>query len=676
MKKNLFYAAFALAMMASCTNEDNLGVEPVVPTPETEDQVAINLGVNTPNIVASRGTGTVGGVQNETRDITGWDNQELKIVMVDADGNYAQEKISETATQYIFKDLTFNAPYKDATDSNIRIYKSAGLFQHKYYPVTGKFDFYGYHIDGITGYTETIAPKTASEAAIAKVTGININGSQDILAAQTEKIPTQAPTATEQPYYNVAQNNTSIDWADMAKNQFSARTARNGFTPILNFKHQLARLKFYVRAGSDDTASKEWKNTAGEGEPESYNWVDKAEDPSVTVGQSGYGMTNGAVYVTNISALHMTKTIDINLAGANGPITTPNASTTYGAFDLMSSPAEGATSKDLVTLVPVAAEYPWKSTNKPQDYQGTAIGEAMMFFPDTNIDTEGQAEKATDTEIILSIDLAQYLVDTEVENPDRTTGTKTYILKEQPDNLISLPASKIVGSTTQTSDLKFKAGESYNVYITIYGMERIEVSAQLTDWVDGGDVDLDIEDDKYPADDDGTQTPPAANKTTVTFNVINLPQDVTATIELANGTSITYPTQTTVEVDQNSSNAYTITATGFEKFNGEIATTETTGATHDEQATLEAIPTTYNVTFTVKSGDTLISDAEITVTSPENITVTNNNDGTYTATVPAETTSITYSVVKTDYTMEGEGTATISKDNASVAVNMTATANP
>lgn len=671
MKKNLFYAAFALAMMASCTNEDNLGVEPVVPTPDTEDQVAINLGVNTPNIVASRGTGTVGGVQNETRDITGWDNQELKIVMVDADGDYAKEKISETATQYIFKDLTFNAPYKDATDSNIRIYKSEGLFQHKYYPVTGKFDFYGYHIDGITGYTETILPKTDSEAAIAKVTGININGSQDILAAQTEKIPTQAPTGTEQPYYNVAQDNQNIDWADMAKNQFSARTARNGFTPILNFEHQLARLKFYVRAGSNDTASKEWKNTAAEGESESYNWVDKAEDTSVTEGQSGYGMTNGAVYVTNISALHMTKTIDINLAGENGPITTPNASTTYGAFDLMSSPAEGATSKDLVTLVPVAAEYPWKSTNKPVDYQGTAIGEAMMFFPDTNIDTEGQAEKATDTEIILSIDLAQYLVDTEVENPDRTTGTKTYILKEQPDNLISLPASKIVGSTTQTSNLKFKAGESYNVYITIYGMERIEVSAQLTDWVDGGDVDLDIEDDKYPADEEETTTVTTKD---VTVKVTGLPEGQTASVTVTPAEGSALPANANGSYTLNYGTTYTITAT----YEGYTATPVTLTAGESTAAEIEVAMTQNVQTPETKTLAISIQWPENT-TDVENVLPVVKKQGEDTTVEPTKGKysleigqTYTITVTHTGYTQQDYQTVTVSSETDDITVTMVA----
>jgi hypothetical protein len=42
----------------------------------------------------------------------------------------------------------------------------------------------------------------------------------------------------------------------------------------------------------------------------------------------------------------------------------------------------------------------------------------------------------------------------------------------------------------------FRAGASYNVYITIYGFEKIEVTAVLTAWEDGGDIETDIEDGK------------------------------------------------------------------------------------------------------------------------------------------------------------------------------------
>ena len=52
MKKQFFYAAMAITFMASCTSDDTVAVDPVNPTPE-ESRVAIELGVNTPNIKVS-----------------------------------------------------------------------------------------------------------------------------------------------------------------------------------------------------------------------------------------------------------------------------------------------------------------------------------------------------------------------------------------------------------------------------------------------------------------------------------------------------------------------------------------------------------------------------------------------------------------------------------------------
>ena len=94
MKKNLFYAAFAIAMMASCTNEDILVVDPVEPTPE--DKVAIELGIDAPTVNATlnpRSTGSVGGT-GETgiaSEANSWNGQKLYITMIDrATGDVAQ----------------------------------------------------------------------------------------------------------------------------------------------------------------------------------------------------------------------------------------------------------------------------------------------------------------------------------------------------------------------------------------------------------------------------------------------------------------------------------------------------------------------------------------------------------------------------------------------------------
>lgn len=482
MKKQFLFAAFAVALMASCTNEENPVVDPIIP--EVEDKVAIDLGVNNPNITASRGTGTVGDVENEITGVS-WNNQKLNIVMVDRrTGDYAKEDGEKVFDSSL---LDFYAP--SAGEDNLRIYvkntygvseTDKGTVKYKYYPVNGEFDFYGYHIDDATGAEETITPGATYAESVAKVTGITINGTQDILAAKTIEIPSAEPAQTltdgsDNPQYVYHQSGLPTEtWADMAAKQFSARTARNGFTPVLNFEHQLARLKFYVKSGNPELGAK-YEKQAGN----TYALRDSAD---VTIGTKTYeNLATGAIYITNIVAEKMNNVIDVDLKTQTA---TPNG-TTVADFALMSKVADQAT---LQELVPVAPTYPKNASNEPGYIESTPIGESMMFLPVEN----GSAE-----EIVLSLNLLQVVKDTYDEVNDVTTT-----FPKESSSRISLKAANVdadgdglVGDVTA-----FEAGKSYNVYITIYSLEEIQITAQLTAWKDGGDVDLDIENDEYVED--------------------------------------------------------------------------------------------------------------------------------------------------------------------------------
>ena len=39
----------------------------------------------------------------------------------------------------------------------------------------------------------------------------------------------------------------------------------------------------------------------------------------------------------------------------------------------------------------------------------------------------------------------------------------------------------------------FEAGYSFNVTIKVYSLEKIEISAELTEWVNGGNVNIDTD---------------------------------------------------------------------------------------------------------------------------------------------------------------------------------------
>lgn len=451
MKKQFFYAAMALAVMSSCSKDNDPGIGN---PEESNDRVPIELGLNTPTVSAvSRGTGSVGDVA--TGDNT-WNNQKLFIYMINKeDGLEAQEGPDGAKTTILDNaTLEFRAP-KDGADQTIRIYQTGsydagtdkGTIQYKYYPANGRYTFFGYHIDDATADAPTI---TAAEK---KVTGITIDGTQDLLAANTTEMTAEDATTVGNPYYDVANVIGATDWAALMNYSFGARTARKKVVPILKFNHQLARLKFFVRAGSDGAAGQKYNG----GTWEANNAAD--------------GTTLG-MQVTGINLTKMVDKVDMDLLTT----TSTRNGTTEGTFSVCTKKADGTLDNTGLATTPVVPKYPHGNANIPADdpdTDGTLVGEPVMFFPNGDI--------------TLSIDLKQYVKDTENE----TTGEIVYTTLEKLNNPLTIEQAKISGAVKT-----FTPGASYNVYITIYGFERIEISAVLTAWTEGGDIETDIEDGK------------------------------------------------------------------------------------------------------------------------------------------------------------------------------------
>lgn len=455
MKKQFFYAAMALAVMSSCSKDNDPGNGN---PEENNDKAVIALGVDVPTAtVSTRGTGSVGDVAGDNNT---WNSQKLYIYMVDkTTGLEAEEGAAGAKTKILDNEtLEFRAPKADAKDKGtIRIYNNYaeatdnGVIQYKYYPTNGQYTFYGYHIDDAKNAAPSI---TETEK---KVTGVTIDGTQDLLAATTIAM-TETDASTEGSFYKEIATSLGAEWSTLMDYQFGARTARKGIVPVLKFQHQLARLKFFVRAGSSSAAGQEYKDG---------QWKDRKSNDAAA---KTLGMQ-----VTKITLKDMANVIDMDLTV---PSSTRNG-TDVADFIVCSKDATDNNklnpAKGLIT--PVVPKYPYGDANIPTendpDAKGTQVGEPIMFFPNGNIQ--------------LSIDLKQYVLDTK----DEATNTDTYKEVEKADNKLTIEEAKITADTKQ-----FKPGASYNVYITIYGFEKIEVTAVLTAWENGGDIETDIEDGK------------------------------------------------------------------------------------------------------------------------------------------------------------------------------------
>lgn len=471
MKKQFFYAAMALAMLSSCSKDNDPAV---VPNPDNNANPVIELGINAPSVsVNTRASGTVGGMTDETNL---WKGQTLHVVAYDK-GTTTKTTDSESTTdpkKYIFENLTFKAPIQtwnpNAAEGSrleggksIYILKDANTIQAVYYNPTGNMDFYGYHIDDLAGATLDDATKTVS--------GITITGAEDLLGAKTKEVNT-----TNYPSVN-ADDITAFNAPDPARG-FSAWAARRGIQPILEFKHLLTRLTFTVTAAKADAARYYWDENATGG----AQWVENKSNEVTEVNR-----TSTAVEVTSITIKNVKTGMQIVLDGTEAGKTYPYAAATAEAIapeaglSLQERNAADGTIQALKATAPVAfdasgtdhsADFP-TTDGVPAYSTNTPVGESLMI-------PEG------DTELQLEIKLQQKVIDTEGLKKDNPTyKTKTGLVK------YTLPYSAVKnGVTGQTA---FTAGYSYNVNIKVFSFERIDITAELAKWVSGGDFDIDAE---------------------------------------------------------------------------------------------------------------------------------------------------------------------------------------
>lgn len=242
MKKMFFFALAAAGMLTACSNEDTLGGN----GEQNVSEQQIRLGVASSK-VQTRGTGTVGGM-TDAENV--WAGQTLWVYMLQKGSMdlayYKAPAVGGVATPdvEVFNNKKFTAP--DAANNTKSVLATTADGTIAYYPVSGNYDFWSYRVDDAAGATPVVKivddngdEVTADhmDQATKRVVGIEIDGSQDIMAGKAE------PSADE-----VAK------LGNYADNFYSAYAARKGVQPNITFNHLLTRFTFEVRAGSKATA--------------------------------------------------------------------------------------------------------------------------------------------------------------------------------------------------------------------------------------------------------------------------------------------------------------------------------------------------------------------------------------------------------------------------------------
>lgn len=225
------------------------------------------------------------------------------------------------------------------------------------------------------------------------------------------------------------------------ENYYSAYAARKEVQPNISFNHNLTRFTFEVRAGSKGTC-----------------------------GQIANGDVADAVRVTGISVKSKTDgKLTVAYTADNAPESVlefpGNFEDVASALKLKQRSVAGATDHNVALEDLQEVPLTW-GTQEADKADVIPVGEALLVAPG-------------ETEYPFTVDLKQVVK----TNEDGTT-----------DELKLQQNTKIVMDGTKT----FEAGKSYKVTITVYGVERIVVTATLVPWQDGGSIDIDDDREENP----------------------------------------------------------------------------------------------------------------------------------------------------------------------------------
>ena len=529
MKKYFIFAAIAAAgLLTSCSSSDDIVANdvPEVPTVNEGDLVPIKLNVAQYGTV-TRGTGTVGGVIKEADPTTAvgndgettnpianvWQGQKVNVYMFKTFDTrttpatamnilkVAQFENPEGILADIYRDAELTTPKGAATgtasyltgntateDANGGAIDPAAPTRYvKYYPMTDRFDFWGYRIDTDTKTlnwkkVENNADVAATEGTDAtKLTvTFDIDGTQDVLAAvttaRTWETTTKANFGNDEDVYNAA-----------VAAKYSASSARKGLDPELSFAHKLTRLTFEGQAGDNE---------------------------SQTVYVRGIKVRPLKEYANGDSTWYSRKGLELTIADIANPTlqpiaiqeitTTKNDSWQAGSdnannksdsqFTLMKR-AVGDTegNQNLVALFDQAAFDALPAANKTAANLGANGAVAMAGTWDAD---PANRTWASIGESIILPPAPSYEVEillAQVNVVEETADNNATPVKREVIQYKTLKEVVRAATGTPATSPAFEAAYTYDFKIKVYGLQRIDIATTLEAWKFGENVDVDTD---------------------------------------------------------------------------------------------------------------------------------------------------------------------------------------
>ena len=396
----------------------------------------IKIGMGVQANVATRGTGTVGAVGAENNT---WAKQTVNVYML----NKGTLDLAKFGEDPIYENTVLTTPADNASGIASELDEN-GVAQYKYYPTTNTaFDFWGYRLDDANKATG-IEDQEGTDSKVAVTSGQFVpytSGDSLLIGFKidgTQDIMAGKAVPTEEEITKCGGEN----------NIYSAFAARREVQPNIKFEHLLSRLNFQVLDGKKTETT----------DPDKAVKVTGITVKSKATGKLVIAYKGAAAFENVSDQLIVDKDAD-----------TEKDAALLKELKVMQRDASSTSLTDnLVDLQPVTPK--WNNGMA----LATQVGEALLAIP------------ANEYEI--TINLKQKV---------QVKGDK---LNPQEGDFEEKPY-------TYTADLKntvnpekgFEPGYSYNVTITVYGLSEIVITTTLTPWKDGGNIEMNPEDETFGA---------------------------------------------------------------------------------------------------------------------------------------------------------------------------------
>lgn len=366
-----------------------------------------------------------------------WAKQTVNVYML----NKGTLDLAKFGDDPIYENTVLTTPADNA--SGIATELVENVPQYKYYPTTKTaFDFWGYRLDDADVTAAGDQDGSATAAAIKSNKFVPYTSGDSLLIGfkidGTQDIMAGKAVPTEE----------EITKCGGEDNIYSAFAARRDVQPNIKFEHLLSRLNFQVLDGKKTETT----------DPDKAVKVTGITVKSKATGKLVIAYQGEATTFANVSdQLIVDKYEDPEAEAA-----------LYTDLKVMQRTDGAPLTQNLEALEPVTPA--WNNGMA----MATQVGEALLAIP------------ADKYEITINLKQKVQVKGEKLTPQEGDFEEKEYTYEADLKNTVN-------------PEKGFEPGYSYNVTITVYGLSEIQITTTLTPWKDGGNIEMNPEDETFGA---------------------------------------------------------------------------------------------------------------------------------------------------------------------------------